>query len=309
MSRFLAASALLALTSTAAAESTGQTQSPLDGGRSTPVIGGSAVPPGKWPDAVAVLGTQASCTGTLIAPDVVLTAAHCADGMSRVVADTTNFMSTGGQRAGIVSITTYPNWQESYDIAVLVLDRKLEGIAPRRLGTSCTFDEFETKPMVHLVGFGLTTPEGDGSNTRLNEVMAPVIDPDCSSGNGCMPSIAPGGEFIAGGDNRDSCFGDSGGPVYLDTPRGVVVVGAVSRGTENSPTPCGGGGIYVRTDKLVEWIEETTGREIAKDDCVSRVDEELPEVDGGCATSRGATGLFALVLAALAFVTRRRIAR
>src|SRR5262245_43467687 len=42
-----------------------------------PVVGGTAVPPGKWPDAVAVLAPTAACTGTLIAPDVVLTAGHC----------------------------------------------------------------------------------------------------------------------------------------------------------------------------------------------------------------------------------------
>ena len=97
--------------------------------------------------------------------------------------------------------------------------------------------------------------------------MAPVVDPDCSGGNGCNPQVAPGGEFVAGGGGTDSCFGDSGGPVYLDTPRGAVVIGAVSRGVDGAATPCGGGGIYVRTDKVIAWIEETAARAIAKDDC------------------------------------------
>ena len=83
---------------------------------------------------------------------------------------------------------------------------------------------------VHLVGFGLTEEAGTGNNTHLNQAMAPVVDPECMGPYGCEHSIQPGGEFVAGGGGTDSCFGDSGGPVYLDTPRGVVAIGAVSRG-------------------------------------------------------------------------------
>src|SRR6185312_1903971 len=36
----------------------------------SPVVGGTNVPPGQWPDTVAVLAENAMCTGTLIAPDV-----------------------------------------------------------------------------------------------------------------------------------------------------------------------------------------------------------------------------------------------
>jgi secreted trypsin-like serine protease len=45
------------------------------------VIGGAAAPAGKWPDTVAVLwdGEQ-QCTGTLVAPNVVITAGHCVIG-------------------------------------------------------------------------------------------------------------------------------------------------------------------------------------------------------------------------------------
>jgi len=95
--------------------------------------------------------------------------------------------------------------------------------------------------------------------------------------------------------------------VYLDTPRGTVVIGAVSRGVSGSSTPCGGGGIYVRTDKLVDWIEETTGRTIAKDSCDQ--DDDMASDDGsvGCSASHGA-GL-PLVLALLALRKGKRKTR
>jgi secreted trypsin-like serine protease len=270
------------------------------GGEHSAVVGGTSVPLGKWPDAVAVLGINGSCSGTLVAPDVVVTAGHCSEiRPAQVIANTVDFTS-GGQKIGVASTTAYPDWQHSYDISVIVLAQPLTGVAPRMLGTSCTYDHFAAQMDVHLVGFGLTAADGTGDNTHLNEAMAPVIDPTCMGPYGCVKSIAPGGEFVAGGDGTDSCFGDSGGPVYLDTPRGVIAIGAVSRGVNGSSTPCGGGGIYVRTDKVIDWIEQTTGRTIAKDDCdgagVTPSAKTQEQIGGGCSTSKGGAGLGVLVV-------------
>jgi len=261
-----------------------------------PVVGGSTVPDGKWPDAVAVLGTKGSCTGTLVAPDVVITAGHCAEiNPTEVIANTVDYTAPDGDLITVKSTTAYPDWQHTYDISVLVLEQPIPNVTPRRVGTGCTFQELHSAMSVHLVGFGLTSESGTGDNTLLNEAMAPVVDPDCSRGNGCHAQVAPGGEFVAGGDGTDSCFGDSGGPVYFDTPRGTVVIGAVSRGVDGAAMPCGGGGIYVRTDKIVKWIEDTTGRTIAKDECSASgsdgPDAYADVADGGCSTTgRGGTG-------------------
>jgi MYXO-CTERM domain-containing protein len=326
MSRIIAAS-LIALAAPASA-------APVDSGSSTRVqpdasyvIGGTAVPPGKWPDTVAVLG-QGACTGTLIAPDVVLTAGHCADmNPTTVIANTTDYQGQGGTRATVKSVTAYPNWETSFDVSVIVLQQPLTGITPRKVGTGCTFDEgFSDGTMVRLVGFGLTDTAGQGNNTKLNETMSPVTDSDCSGPGGCSQGAKPAGEFIAGGSGQDSCFGDSGGPVYLETPRGVVVIGAVSRGLEGSATPCGGGGIYVRTDKIVEWIEQTAGKPVEKDLCAAGPGGEDPggedpgnedpggegpnggggvdDITGGCSSSTGGSSAL-LVLLGLAFVRRR----
>ncbi len=277
------------------------------GGEQSSVVGGTTAPLGKWPDAVAVLGPNGSCTGTLVAPDVVVTAGHCSEiHPSQVIANTVDF-TQGGTHVGVKSTTAYPDWQHSYDISVVVLAQPITNITPRQLGTSCTFDHFMAAMDVHLVGFGLTAADGTGNNTHLNEAMAPVIDPTCMGPYGCNKSVAPGGEFVAGGDGTDSCFGDSGGPVYLDTPRGVIAIGAVSRGVNAAAMPCGSGGIYVRTDKVIDWIEQTAGHEIAKDDCTpdatARTSTDSASL-GGCSTSRGGAGLGVLV--GLLALRRRR---
>ena len=276
------------------------------------VVGGENVPPGMWPDTVAVLGDDGACTGTLIAPDVVLTAGHCASiNPTQVIAATTDYATSNGVRVAVEKTTAYPNWESSYDIAVIVLASPITSVPPRKVATSCTFNAFAPNTAVRLVGFGATSMDGTASNTQLKQAMTAVTDPDCSSGDGCNAAIAPGGEFVAGGGGTaDSCFGDSGGPVYLDTINGAVLVGAVSRGVASSTTPCGGGGIYVRTDKIIEWIETTSGKTIAKEACPTGDTVGAEETDdavgtdeiGGCSTSNGA-GL--AMLLGFAFLRRR----
>jgi MYXO-CTERM domain-containing protein len=276
------------------------------------IVGGTTAQTGDWPDAVAVLGSNGTCTGTLIAPDVVLTAGHCAGiDPQQVIANTVDYsQDDGGVRVHVAKTTAYPNWQTSYDVAVLELASPIKDVAPRKIGTSCTFERFERQTAVRLVGFGATDMAGRAGNTQLKEAMTAVLDPECTGGKGCKKAIAPGGEFVAGGTGEaDSCFGDSGGPVYLDTPMGAVVVGAVSRGVEGSATPCGGGGIYVRTDKLVDWIEETTEKAVEVDDCAGTAyrsgDDIAGDGQGGCAVGGGA-GAGAIGLVLLALRRRRR---
>jgi secreted trypsin-like serine protease len=311
--------ASLSSTAVASAESSGDLDPGGPGEQTSAIVGGTNAPAGKWPDTVAVVGGQGACTGTLIAPDVVITAGHCAAiNPTQIVANTTNYAQQGGVRVNVTRTTAYPNWENTYDVAVVVLASPVAGVTPREVGTNCTFNGFKATTSVHLVGFGATDLQGMAANTVLKEATTAVTDPVCAGGNGCNAGVSPGGEFVAGGTgSADSCFGDSGGPVYLDTPGGPVVIGAVSRGVENAQTPCGGGGIYVRTDKIVQWLETTSGKTIAKDDCAvppgggegggtgsgtgsgsgsgsgtgggeTMIDDT--DVIGGCSTTRGSGG-------------------
>src|SRR5262245_45538780 len=87
---------------------------PLFASPSIPVIGGTPVKPGEWPDAVAVLSRDAACTGTLIAPDVVLTAGHCiASDPVAVLVDTVDFGRPGGEAIRVAAALAYPDWQHT----------------------------------------------------------------------------------------------------------------------------------------------------------------------------------------------------
>ena len=107
----------------------------------------------------------------------------------------------------------------------------------------------------------------------------------------------------------------------------TIVIAAVSRGVDGAATPCGGGGIYVRTDKVMHWIEQTTGRTVAKDSCYTGADDGgsgapgstgtdtgsdreqgSAPAGGGCSTTgTGSTTLgFGVLLVGIAALRRRR---
>ncbi|MBX3162440.1 MAG: trypsin-like serine protease [Deltaproteobacteria bacterium] len=275
------------------------------------IVGGTEVPRGAWREVVAVLGRFGTCTGTLIAPDVVLTAGHCIDASPYEVAvDTIDYAKPGGQRIAVASARAYPDWQERYDVGILMLDH-VALPRPATIAAACTAKRGLVEgAQVRAVGFGVTSPSGDDDNTALHEVELPVRDPACTTDAACIAAIAPGGELIAGGRGRDSCFGDSGGPVFLDTAKGPVLAGVVSRGVANAPRPCGGGGIYVRADKVMTWVKRTTGRTFARSACDAGPADDGgadEEVDGGCSTGRGAGPLG--VGSLLAIARRRRRGR
>jgi len=293
---------------------------PVLASASTSVVGGTSVKPGEWPDAVAVLAQDAECTGTLITPDVVLTAGHCiAADPAVVVVDTVDFGVPGGEVIRIKSALAYPDWEHTYDVGLVVLEHPASA-PPRAIAAPCTARaELIEDALVHLVGFGLTTRSGTGDNTRLHEARIPVVDATCSDDRACNPRVSPGGEFTAGGDGPDACFGDSGGPVYLDTPAGPALIGVVSRGEALTDRPCGNGGVYVRADKVVSWIQRMTGETVARTRCAGASDQDEPgtsprpvreadTADGGCDAGGGAGGTLVIALGVItaAGLYRRR---
>jgi hypothetical protein len=84
---------------------------------------------------------------------------------------------------------------------------------------------------------------------------------------GCNGNVSPGGELGAGGDGIDTCYGDSGGPLYLLTPAGPFLAGLTSRAWDDVTVDCADGGIYVRPDAIMDWIEEVSGVDLPDASC------------------------------------------
>ena len=221
------------------------------------IVGGTETK--DFPDCCA-LGDDRGyyCSGTLIAPNVIVTAEHCA-GLTQVYLRGGDVTQTeGAEVIRIVREFTHPE----VDLRVLVLEHDAE-TTPRSVGRASQLDGLTE---VTLVGFGTIDPDGRFGYGIKRRVEVPVKTFDCGLGSdpkryGCLQ----GREIVAGhsGLMLDSCKGDSGGPLYIKSDGQYYLLGATSRGARGGFRECGDGGIYVRVDLCLDWIREVTGAQIA----------------------------------------------
>jgi hypothetical protein len=160
-------------------------------------------------------GTWATCSGTLIAPTIFLTAAHCDQGVSRVAVtfDSSYVAPTG---------TTYwGTWRadpafthaqsDSHDLAVVVLDKAVRGITPARLPAAGSLDGLKVETKFTSVGYGAQSVTIDKGPTFH---YADIRYFATGSLNAVTPAWLRISMNPATGDGG-TCYGDSGGPNFL----------------------------------------------------------------------------------------------
>jgi secreted trypsin-like serine protease len=249
-----------------------------------PIIGGDDAPAGKWRDVAAIndsAGDQ-GCTGTLVAPTVVITAQHCLDiNPSAVVIGTTSLARPSeGEVIPVIKDAGYPNGFRSFDVAVLVLQRP-STITPRKIASGWASVDIKNGAMASIVGYGAIDRDSTMYVDELQEAVVQITDADCSTSEGCNSLAKPAGELGAGGMGIDTCEGDSGGPLYITSEMGTFLAGVTSRGYDDNRFSCSEGGIYARPDKIIAWIEKEAGVPVGKGP--EPTFGELSSVRGGAA--------------------------
>lgn len=237
------------------------------------VSGGTDAPAATAPY-MAWLGGH--CTGTLITPTRILTAAHCVDGASAsevrvLVGVDGNLLNDKQSTAAALPVrgfSAHPGFGEAFpfahdspanaiavnDVGLILLKRPVTGVKPIRVAGPGDGALQAAGAALTLFGYGATGPP---PSSKSNPPAAPSL-PLGSQGlqNGALSVISPRqcAESYPGVITpkvlctRDlathrplvmACAGDSGGPVVASTPDGPVQVGVTSWGAEVKNGVCG----------------------------------------------------------------------
>jgi len=244
------------------------------------IIGGTQAVDGRYPYAVSLRDNLGHfCGGSLLAPNVVLSAAHCAQPgkLIKVVIGRHDLRDPNdGDEVNVQTQIPHPKYNQETtdnDFLILILDR--DTVAPDARFIRINPNYVSGGTPVTTMGYGDTNPSDSVSALApilMHTEVKTVSNDECKQSSGSVGGveffgISFGGynasyqnmitdNMICARDNgEDSCQGDSGGPLVIRSDTGEdLQVGVVSWGFgcahPNFP------GVYARVSAQYDWIKE-----------------------------------------------------
>lgn len=219
------------------------------GSKGDEIVGGSAFTDVPAIGALAY-GSSPFCTGTLISPTRVVTAAHCVEGTS---ASSITFITGPSARSiqtrtRVVRAVPHPDYDDRAlvnDIAYLDLASQPTGVTPIGvLPEGAMTSAWVGRELLH-VGYGVTNGSSQTGGGTKRAVLIPITRVSAT-------------QFRYGATGRNTCNGDSGGPaLYRDSSGNYLVAGITSYGDAT----CTSYGVDTRPDAYLDFLGVSGGAE------------------------------------------------
>jgi hypothetical protein len=243
-------------------------------------------------------GSIVDCTATLIAPDVVLTAAHCVPtpytGRGLAFSLDPDARDGYGDLVPVIVAHAHPDYHpdrtdtvdltNAADIAVLILETPITSVMPEQIDGVLDYANVRGGMELEVVGYGVTKfNSSDPSGVKEQGVV--TVD------------RTEAFELDTSNAGPQPCYGDSGGPLFTtgDAPRRMV--GVVSR-AHGAITTCNSGAIVTRVMPYVNWIFQAAA---------DRTNHG--QASGDCSAGGGGLGLALAAVWPLVLRRRRGLSR
>jgi len=228
-------------------------QSHANGSR---IVGGSDVAP-ESPMArgtvALIIDQNALCTGSLIAQDMIVTAAHCLNGAQniQIVFSTQVDSESLSQAIPATRFAIHPQYDpantgiDENDVAVLNFTGGLpQGFKPDLVLADDSL--LEAGATAVLAGYGITDAASQAGAGRLRETTVSLLDPDLGNSEA----------LIDQSQGQGACHGDSGGPAFIKKGNTLYLWGITSRSYPNSaPDDCSHQAVYTKIPDELSFIQ------------------------------------------------------
>jgi secreted trypsin-like serine protease len=235
------------------------------------VVGGAAAQPGAFASVAEVLDIRGEeigeCTGTVVAPTLVLTAGHCAENMQTGVANKasgyrvmTGEVAEGGQRqvstvSGVLVYEGFARSVDDRDAALLVLSTPTTAPAIKLAANSAS-GGLRAGLTATIAGWGKTTYRQSRPTGELHWAATVV-----QRGRWCRRNAPPFYEHSEictidpPGYATGACNGDSGGPLLAPEASGggYVQIGIVVHGYQRCSTRRPS--VFTRVEAIAPWVQ------------------------------------------------------